>query len=214
MSNRNRYYPAFLNLQGKKCLVIGGGKVAARKIKSLMDCGAMITVISPRFHPDIARLAEAGFLQWLQRSCKEGDLEDAFMVISATSNKRVNQRIADEAERRGVLVNVVDDPKRSDFIVPALVRRGRLTIAISTSGMSPALAKKIRTRLEKDFGEEYASLIAVIEEVRSTLKRKGVRASSEAWQKALDVDSLAELVRTGQANKAKAALLKALNRNH
>jgi len=109
-------------------------------------------------------------------------------------------------------VNVVDDPEASDFIVPSLLRRGNLSIAISTGGMSPALARKIRTRLEDSFGEEYALLVSLVEEVRSTLRRKGIRVNAERWQNALDLDFLTQLLRTGQKDKAKAVLMKKLKR--
>ena len=207
------YYPAFLDLNGKKCLVIGGGEVALRKIKTLLECEAKVTVISPVFQPDLSRLAKSRTVLLIRRSYRSGDLEGSAIVISATDDAKTNKRVSEEAKEKGVLVNVVDDPKRSDFIVPAIVRRGGLTIAVSTSGMSPALARKIRIKLEKEFGEEYASLVTLIEEVRSTLKRKGVKANAETWQEALDLDLLTELIRTGQKKKAKVVLLEALIRN-
>ena len=211
------YYPVFLNLEGKKCVVIGGGDVALRKIRMLLDCGAKVTVVSPVFNPELFLLAEPGAIEVTQRTYEPEDLQGAVMVISATDDEKINQRVADEAKQRGVHINVVDDPARSDFIVPSYFRRGGLTIAVSTSGMSPALARKIRTKLEQDFGEEYASMLSLIEKVRSTLKDRGVTASADAWQEILDLDLLVDLVKKGREEEAKSTLLEkleALKKDH
>lgn len=206
------YYPSFLNIQGKRCVVIGGGKVALRKIKALLDCGTNVTVVSPALHRDLAQLAEAGTISLIHRDYKAGDLKDAFIAIAATTETETNKRVAMEAKRRGILVNVVDDLEQSDFIVPSCLRRGELTIAVSTAGKSPALARKIRTRLEQDLGEEYTSLVALISEVRSELRQQGITVNKNAWQKALDLDSLIEMLCAGQNEKAKATLLNNLER--
>ena len=208
------YFPVFLNVRRKKCVVIGGGQVAFRKVRTLLDCGASVTVISPVLHPDLSELANKKSIQVIRRSYKSRDLKGAFIVIAATGTKQTNRKVAKEAGRVGALVNVVDDPEPSDFIVPSLLRRGDLTIAISTGGMSPALARKIRTRLEDSFGEEYALLVSLVEEVRSTLRRKGIRVNAERWQNALDLDFLAQLLRTGQKDKAKAVLMKKLKKTN
>ena len=195
-------------------MVVGGGQVAFRKVRMLLDCGASVTVISPVLHPDLSELADKKSIQVIRRNFRLGDLKGAFIVIAATDAKETNRRVAKEAGRVGALVNVVDDPEPSDFIVPSVVRRGDLTIAISTGGMSPALARKIRTRLEDSFGEEYALLVSLVEEVRSTLRRKGIRVNAERWQNALDLDFLAQLLRTGQKDKAKAVLMKKLKKTN
>jgi siroheme synthase-like protein len=132
------------------------------------------------------------------------------IVVAATDVKKVNRKVAKEAGRVDALVNVVDDPEPSDFIVPSILRRGDLTITISTGGMSPALARKIRTRLEESFGEEYALLVSLVEEVRSTLRRKGMKIDRERWQDALDLDLLTHLLREGHKDKAKAVLMEKL----
>lgn len=204
------YYPIFLNIQGKNCVVVGGGKVALRKVKMLLDCGANVTVISPKFLPELYRLAENEDIHLIHRDYEIGDLEDATIVIAATDGKKINQRVADEAKTIGALVNVVDDLDHSEFIVPAFFRRGELTIAVSTSGMSPALAKKIRTILEQIFGEEYASLLSLVKEVRSELKLKGKEVSLDTWQEAIDLDLLIGLLIAGQRKEAKAILLQKL----
>jgi len=204
------YYPIFLNIQGKRCVVIGGGKVALRKVKMLLDCGANVSVISPKPHPDIAKLSKERAIHLIQREYETQDLKGAVITIVCTDVKEVNRKVADEAKKAGIPVNVADDPEPSDFIIPAFFRRGNLTLAVSTSGVSPALARKIRMKLEKSFGEEYTSLLSLIGEVRSTLKEKGYIVDAETWQEALDIDLLIQLVRSGQRKKAKVILLSKL----
>jgi siroheme synthase-like protein len=176
----------------------------------LLDCRANVSVISPKPHPDIAKLSKERAIHLIQRDYEAQDLKGAVIAIACTDVKEVNRKVADEAKKTRILVNVADDPELSDFIIPAFFRRGNLTFAVSTSGVSPALARKIRTKLEKSFGEEYASLLSLIGEVRSTLKEKGYIVDAEAWQEALDLDLLIQLVRSGQRKKAKAILLSKL----
>ena len=201
------YYPAFLNIRGKRCAVIGGGEVALRKVRALLECGAEVTVISPTLHPNLAQLAEARKISPIYREFEPGDLAGVIIAIAATDARETNQRVVDEAREQGVLVNVVDDPERSDFIIPSFFRRGDLTIAVSTAGLSPALARKIRTRLEGIFGEELALLLSIVTDVRSALKERGIRIGADVWQEALDLDSLIGLVRAGQLEEARALLL-------
>ena len=204
------YYPIFLNVQGKKCVVIGGGTVALRKVKTLLDGGAEVIVISPKPHPDIARHSRERTIHLIRREYEAGDLKEAVIAIACTDLKKINRRVVAEAKKAGVLINVADDPKLSDFIIPSFFRRGDLTLAVSTSGTSPALARKIRTTLQKTFGKEYASLLSLIGEVRATLKNKKHRVDPEIWQEALDLDLLIELVRSGQKKKALTILLSKL----
>ena len=204
------YYPIFLNIKGKRCVVVGGGQVALRKVERLLDGGANVFVISPIPHPEIKKLSKQKAIHLIQRDYKAGDLKDAVITLACTDVKEVNRKVADEAKKAGILVNVADDPEPSDFIIPSFFRRGNLTVAVSTSGKSPALARKIRMKLEKSFGEEYASLLSLIGEVRSTLKEKGYIVDAETWQEALDIDLLIQLVRSGQRKKAKAVLLSKL----
>ena len=204
------YYPIFSNIQGKKCVVIGAGNVALRKIKSLLECRADITVISPKPHPEISKLSEERMIRLIERDYKTSDLKDAVIAIVCTDAKKVNRKAADEARKAGALVNVADDPDRSDFIIPSFFRRGNLTLAVSTSGVSPALAKKIRAKLEKSFGVEYASLLSLIGEVRSGIKREGYIVDAETWQGILDIDLLTRLVKAGSREKAKTLLLEKL----
>jgi siroheme synthase-like protein len=201
------YYPILLSLQDKKCVVVGGGMVALRKVKALLDCGAEVTVISPKPHAELSRLFKNKAIQLLQRDYERGDLKDAALSIAATDVKEINRKVAEASKKNGTLVNVVDDSERSDFIVPSSFRRGNLSVAVSTSGASPALAKKIRVKLEKNIGMEYAYLLSLIAEIRSEIKQKGIRVSAKAWEEALDLDSLLQLLKGGQREKAKANLL-------
>jgi len=203
----HHYYPVFLDVRGKRCVVVGGGHVALRKVKVLLEHGASVEVVSPALCPELSQLAEAKTISLLGKDYEPGDLKGAFIAIVATANSNTNQNIADEARRQKIPVNVADSLEQSDFIVPSYLRRGDLTIAVSTAGKSPALARKIRTRLEQNFGEEYASLTGLIEEVRAELKKRAVIVSGNDWQKALDLDLLIELLRTGQREKAKTTLL-------
>lgn len=206
----SRFYPVVLNLKGRRCVIVGGGQVALRKVRVLLEHKATVEVISPTLCPELRNLARSRSIDVLPRSYQSGDLKGAFMAIAATDEPETNSKVAEEARRRGVLVNVVDDLEQSDFIAAAYVRRGDLTIAVSTAGKSPALAKKIRAKLEEHFGEEYSSLIDLLDEVRSELKQRGTTVSGNAWQEALDLDWLTEMVRSGKIEEVKAALLSRL----
>jgi len=197
------YYPIFLNLQDRRCVVIGGGKVALRKIKVLLDCEAKVTMISPEPHPEIVRLSKKKVIRLIQRDYRKEDLNDAAIVFACTDVKETNRRVAEDSKKRRVPVNVTDDPGLSEFIIPSFFRRGDLTIAVSTAGVSPALAKKIRKNLEKRLGKEYASLVSLIGEVRSALKKRGCAVDGEAWQKVLELHSLMRFVKEGRTKKAK-----------
>lgn len=200
------YYPIMLNLQGKKCIVVGGGHVALRKVKMLLDCGADITVVSPKPHLGMVTLSEKKAIHLIHRDYKVGDLMDATIAVASTDVREINRKVAHEAKRLGILVNVVDDPQLSSFILPSFFRRGNLTIAVSSAGTSPALARKIRSNLEKSLGKEYATLLSLISEVRSSLKKRGCVVDGEAWQEVLDLKSLIRLIQKGQRKKAEALL--------
>lgn len=208
--NRPRYYPIFLDINGKKCVVVGGGQVALRKVRALLDHGGQVEVISPNLCPELSRMAEQGQVHALRRNYAEGDLAGSVIAVAATDDGQANAAVHKEAKARGILINSVDDPQRSDFIAPSYLRRGDVTIAISTGGMSPALARKIRTELEKDLAKEYAPLARLVGEVRSQLKDKGVVVSADDWQRALDLDNLTRILQTRGAEEAKSALLEEL----
>lgn len=161
-------FPMFVKLAGRKCLVVGGGRVAEPKIESLLGCGAEVRVVSPSVTPAIAGWWRENRLTWRSRGFQPSDLEGKFLVIAATSSAEVNQAVFRHAEACGVLCNAVDEPERCHFYYPAIVRRGDLQIAISTAGASPALASRLRGELETMIGPEYAG---VVERLGSARKR-------------------------------------------
>lgn len=158
-----KYYPIFLNIQNKKCVVIGGGEVAWRKVCSLQDAGAKVTVVSPAFYPELEKLPG---VERIQRKYDESFLEGASVVIASTNDEEVNKKIYYDAVKRGLLVNVVDRPEFCSFIVPATIMRGDLCVSISTGGSSPALARNIRESLENQFGKEYDEFTRLLSEMR------------------------------------------------
>ena len=201
------YYPIFLNVSGKRCVVVGGGQVALRKVGALLAQGANVEVISPDICPELKKLAETGEIGVQRKLYQPGDLKGASIVIAATDEHGVNLEVVKEASSTGVLINVVDDPRNSDFIVPSFLRRGDITVAVSTAGRSPALARKIRARLEKDLEEEYAALAVLVDEVRMEAKSQGIKVSGDDWQKALDLDLLIDLLKKGDRERARSLLL-------
>lgn len=158
-----KYYPAFLDLKDKKAVIIGGGKVAERKVRLLINTGAFVKLISPDITNNLRKLAEKGLLEHIKRNYRDGDLNDAFIVIAATSSTVINTRIAREARH---LVNVIDMPSEGNYIVPSVVKRGPLTIAISTEGASPAVSKAIRKEIEEHYGKEFALYLKFMETIR------------------------------------------------
>ena len=198
------YYPVFLDIKNKRCVVVGGGTVALRKVEMLLDHEAKVTVISPQLCEELEKLGNK--VEIARREYQSGDIEGAFVIVAATDDPGTNEQIARDAEESGILINVVDVPALSNFIVPSYLKRGDLTIAISTGGKSPAMARKLRTELETEFGPEYAGLIAVAEEVRAELKEQEIRVSPDAWQQALELDDLLAIIRSGQKDRAKKKL--------
>lgn len=207
------YYPVSLNIGGRKCVVVGGGEVALRKVKVLLEHGADVEVISPDLCTELVRLAESGEISVRNHAYKTGNLAGAFLAIAATDDAKINRQAAAEARSKAILVNVVDDAENSDFILPSYLRRDGLTIAVSTAGQSPALARKIRTRLEKEITDQYGTLTRLIAEVRAETKREGIKIADDHWQEALDIDLLLELLKKGEIEKAKAILLSRLKDN-
>jgi len=162
-------FPVFLKLEGRPCLVVGAGKVAASKIEGLLVSGAEVRVVAPQAIEPLAALAHAQKISWRQRAFEPADLTGVFLVVVATSIPELNERIFQEARRRGVLCNVVDDPPHCDFYYPSVLRRGDLQIAISTNGRSPALAQRLRRDLEEQFGPEYAGWLKQLGSERQRL---------------------------------------------
>lgn len=167
-------YPInLIGLERRRCVVVGGGAVAARKVAGLLEANAHVVVISPQIVPALEEHRAAGRITLLRRTYRPGDLHGAFLVIAATNDPEVNRTVAQEAESLGCLVSVVTEPRLSNFIVPAVVRRGNLTIAISSGGASPGLAQHLRMQLEATIGEEYAILTELLGELRLAEQSEG-----------------------------------------
>ncbi len=164
-----RYYPVHLDIQNRKVLVVGGGSVGTRKVKTLLDCGARVTVVSPEVSRQLRELAASGDIILAERSYQSEDLTGVFVVIGATDDEKLNQQISSDADRLNTLCNIADRPEVCNFILPSIVQRDDLVITISTSGKSPALAKKLRKTLENQFGEEYGTLLQLMGAIRKKL---------------------------------------------
>ncbi len=210
-----KYYPAFLDLRDRPCLVIGGGPVAERKALSLLEAGADITVISPDLTPKLRELSESGKISHLKKDFDEQDLSGELLVIAATDSPEVNSRAAQVCRKRNMLVNVVVPPEESTFIVPSVVERGELLVAVSTSGASPALSKKIRQELEKRYGPEYGLFLdklalirkRVLAEVADEQKRRRI------FQDIVDSDAI-DLLRQGKAHEAEVRMIELAGLRH
>jgi precorrin-2 dehydrogenase/sirohydrochlorin ferrochelatase len=168
-----RYYPIGLDISGRRCLVIGGGEVGERKAERLLECGARVSVVGRDLTPALARLRKKGAIDHVPGDYEQKLLKGAFLVIGATDDRAVNERIFRDARKRGVLANIVDDPDRCDFILPALCRQGELVITVATGGKSPALAKKLRRDLEERYGPEYEVLLKIMGEIRGRIIDRG-----------------------------------------
>jgi precorrin-2 dehydrogenase/sirohydrochlorin ferrochelatase len=198
-----KYFPVYLELRERPCVVIGGGAVAERKTLSLLEAGADVTIVSPTLTQKLQELSIAGKINHLQKSYDEKDLSGEFLVIAATNSPEINRRVAQECKKRHLLVNVAVPPEESSFIVPSVVERGELLIAISTSGASPALSRKIRQELEEKYGPEYELYLnklsairkRIIEEIADANKRKQV------LQAIVDSDVL-DLLKQGKTHEA------------
>ena len=164
------FYIACLRLTGRRCVVVGGGEVGLEKVEGLLACDGDVVLVAPEAEPGLVELAEEGSIRWERRPYEPGDLDRTFIAIAATSDTDVNIRVFDDAERRAMLVNVVDVPPLCNFILPAIVRTGPLAIAISTAGASPALAKRMKREVSELFGEEYARLAVLLNEARGWAK--------------------------------------------
>jgi precorrin-2 dehydrogenase/sirohydrochlorin ferrochelatase len=194
------YYPALLDLRGRLVAVIGGGRVAARKVASLLETGARVRLVAPRLAPESRALAGEPGVELKEREFKSGDLEGVCLVISATDNEALNRSVAAEAEGRGLFVNVVDVPRLCSFIVPAVVRRGDLTLAASTGGASPAAARRLRERLQEEFGPTWGPYLGLMRALRERVTALGRPAEENRPKFFALVDSeLFDLVAAGDA---------------
>jgi len=209
-AERVRYYPVFLDIEGKRCLVIGGGHEAQRKVEGLLAAGGRVDIISPALTDDLKRmLADQRIESWQQREYRDGDVAGYHVVMVATDDGSVNASVSAEGRRRGIWVNAADDTENCDFILPAVIRRGNITLAASTSGTSPALARRLREELEAYLTEDMPALADLLAEVRSDLRSRGIKPDVDVWQDAID-EQLRVLLAQRKYRQAKARLLEAL----
>ena len=198
----SRSYPVNLVLDGRACLVVGGGTVAARKVEGLRSCGARVHVVAPEICDEIRAWADVTFEE---RPYRPGDLAGYWLVVAATDDRAVNGAVYAAGERSHVWVNGADDPEHCSFTLPSVLRRGALVVSVSTSGRSPALAGWLRRRLEGEIGPEYEDLLELLSSEREVLRAEGRSTEGLDWQKALDSEML-DLIRTGDLTSARERL--------
>jgi precorrin-2 dehydrogenase/sirohydrochlorin ferrochelatase len=209
-----KYYPIFLDINGKDCLVVGGGNVGARKAATLEKCGAKVTVISDRFSPKFDALKPTTICLEKKEYEKE-DVKGMFLVFAATNNADLNQEIKNDASRLNILCNIADAPDTSDFLLASIVDRGDLIVAVSTSGSSPAMAKKIRQDLENQFDFEYAQLLCLMGNIRKKLLSSGHAPNeNKAIFQTLIEKGMLELMKANDEKKIKAVLCDVLGRKY
>jgi len=191
------YYPIYLQLRDQPCVVVGGGKIAEGKVDGLLAAGARVTVVSLELTPHLYELVKRNEITYLARPYQSGDLAGAFMVICATDQTEINHQVWQEASAHGQLVNVVDDTPRCNFIAPAILRNGDLTIAISTGGKAPALAVRLKERLQREMGPEYERFLELAGRLREPLSQHvpDFETRKALWYKLVDSDALDLLAR-------------------
>lgn len=210
-----RYYPIYLDIKDRDCLVIGGGSVGTRKVMTLLACGANVTVVSTAATEKLKELSDSGVIQLKERDFQIADLDDRFLVIGATDNQELNFKIHAEAERRGLLCNIADRPKACNFILPSIVNRGDLIIAVSTSGKSPAFAKKLRKHLEKEFGDEYTKFLNLMGAIRQKLLNQDhePEAHKHLFEQLIERD-LVQMLKNGDTENINSLLLEVLGEGY
>lgn len=197
-------YPVLLDIKGKFCTVVGGGSVAERKVKGLLEAGARVRVVSPELTDELSLLASQGLIEWLQKNFAGEDLAGALLVFAATDSRETQEMILQEAVKNDQPLNIVDDPEKCSFHVPAIVRRGDLTIAVSTSGKSPAVAALIREKLEQAYGPEYKVLLqimALVREVAGAETEKFSQPDRKKIYKKILHNDIIDWIKAGQFEK-------------
>jgi precorrin-2 dehydrogenase / sirohydrochlorin ferrochelatase len=199
----NNYYPVFVNLKDQPCVVVGGGKIAEGKVEGLLSANAVVTVISPALTPALHTMAEQKKFNHIERIYQRGDLNGAFMVICATDQSDINQLVWQEASENHQLVNVVDDTPRCNFIAPAILNKGDLTIAISTGGKAPAMAVRLKESLNEKIGPEYGRFLELAGQLRSPLAKHipDFETRKALWYQILDAGVL-DLLAQGHESEA------------
>jgi precorrin-2 dehydrogenase/sirohydrochlorin ferrochelatase len=206
-----RYYPIHLDIQNRNCLVVGGGSVGTRKVSALLKCGARVTVVSPAISERLQHLAASAPLTLKPRPYRTTDLEGIFLVIGATDNETINRQISRDAERCNMLCNIADRPEVCNFILPSIVQRDDLVITISTSGQSPAMAKKLRKTLERQFGPEYGAFLQLMGSIRNKLLSQAhePEAHKPLFEQLINSNLIA-MIREAQIDDINALLFKIL----
>jgi len=210
-----RYYPINLDIQNRNCLVVGGGGVGTRKVITLLKCGAKVTVVSPAISERLQNLAESKPLTLKARSYRAADLEGMFLVIGATDDEGLNRQISSDAESRNTLCNIADRPEICNFILPSILQRDDLVITISTSGRSPALAKKLRQSLESQFGREYGDFLQLMGAIRNKLLSQAhePEAHKPIFEQLINSDLIA-MIREANIEAINALLFKILGNGY
>ena len=198
-------YPIFLHLRGRSCLVVGGGPVAEGKVGGLLEAGARVTIVSPTITERLREWIGEGRCRHLVREYRSGDVRGRTLVLAATGDARLTARVHRDARRARVLVNAADDLEHCDFFLPAVLRRGRLVVAVSTGGASPTLARVVRDELEPLVPESYGLLLDVVAEVRARARQGPAPVPAERWRGVIDA-RLRALVAEGQVEEARALL--------
>jgi len=209
------YYPVNLDIRNRKCLVVGGGEVGTRKVITLLECGAFVTAVSIKASEKLLKLAESDLIELKRRPYTGADLGGMFLVICATDDEELNRQVSLDAGKFNMLCNIADRPEACNFILPALVKRGDLVIAVSTSGKSPAFAKKIRKDLEKQYGVEYADFLKLMGAIRKKLLSKShePEAHKPLFEKLINKD-IVKLIKNNDADKIDSVLFEVLGEGY
>ena len=210
-----KYYPIHLDIKNRNCLIVGGGAVGTRKVNTLLECGAHVTVVGPDPTPHLAQLASEGSITLKKRAYRSDDLTGMFLVIGATNDETLNRQVSEDAERAQILCNIADRPEVCNFILPSIVRQGDLVITISTSGKSPALAKRLRQKLETQFGREYADFLVLMGAIRQKLLSQDhePEAHKALFNQLIDSD-LIEFMQAGKTEEINSLLYKILGKGY
>lgn len=204
----SHYYPIYVELQNKPVLVVGGGTVAYRKVKTLLEHGAIVRIVSPKLHPELNELVDDVRCVWNEKEYSSDDLQDAVLVFSCTEIEDVNSAVARNANEAFRLINVVDDPEKCTFIVPSILERGDLSIAVSTGGSSPIVARQIRAELEEQYGDPYKEYLLLLKSWRKEVKAQLAAEQKERfWNRVTDGEVL-QLIKNGQHEDAKGVMAK------
>lgn len=196
-----KYYPVFLDIKGRNCVIVGGGEVALRKAERLLDCGAKVSIISPKLTTELTALKDKGLIAHVA-SEYSGDLIDkAALIIGATDDEKTNARISQDARAKGIPVNIVDDPQKCDFILPAIAQRGDLVMAIGTGGKSPALARHLREELEKQYGKEYEIFLNILGTLRTKMEKNA--GIGKDWFDSLMAAGILDSIKSRDMKKVK-----------